>query len=650
MNQKRFTIVILAVIIAILVGAVAYLNVAKKPSLYGSSSNETEISWEECTKLAGSVILQTYPEQCVTSDGRKSVRPTHSSQQTIRPVYDKFLLWNNGTQLRGANIYQRRIYVELDGTEYMGRGPLGPPLTQADFDNLAKAGANLVVLSHSGLFDEKPPYSLNQSVQDNLDRLIDIAQKADLFVVIVARTGPGRSEFALLREDAGTWFDKSYINDEIWKDKAAQDAYVAMWRHTAERYRRNPVVIGFELMAEPNSEELLNIDSPGQFYPAYENSTYDWNVLSARISATIREVDKETPLLIGGLHYSGVRWQPYVKPTGDDRTVYTVHQYEPQDPYTHQKVNRKGELVNSYPGMFDTNEDGAIREFNKTWIDDLLGSIDSFRGKYQVPVAVTEYGVERWEPGGDRFLDDELDLFEKHGLGHAIWEWSTSYKPLTDDNNAFNYRFGPEPKTTEDTDSKLFNVIKKYWKKNTVRPSNFSVKFISSNEKGISWEECINLPGSAILQPYPGQCIAPDGRKAVRPVINIQAVKSSPALGNKAAVEIIVWVSNGFPVRNEIAVLRIGSKEFTLSRYPESGDTHTLIFTLTPEQFAQTATGDLVSVYYGRGGESNERWDLGTLDKSSLNSQTLQLPTKTLKELAAARGTRTQRQLRLRTP
>ena len=42
-------------------------------------------------------------------------------------TFDKWALWTNGTQLRGANIYQRRVYPELDGPEFMGSGPVGPP-------------------------------------------------------------------------------------------------------------------------------------------------------------------------------------------------------------------------------------------------------------------------------------------------------------------------------------------------------------------------------------------------------------------------------------------------------------------------------------------------------------------------------------------
>ena len=68
-------------------------------------------------------------------------------------AYDTFTLWTGGTQLRGANVYQRIVYPGgYDDPLAWGNGPLGPVFGQKDFDALSAAGANLVVLSHPGLF------------------------------------------------------------------------------------------------------------------------------------------------------------------------------------------------------------------------------------------------------------------------------------------------------------------------------------------------------------------------------------------------------------------------------------------------------------------------------------------------------------------
>jgi hypothetical protein len=174
-------------------------------------------------------------------------------------------LWDmsSGPHLRGANIWQARVYPDLDGLEFKGPGPVGPPFTQEDFDRLAGLGANYVNISHPGLFSETPPYTPDQNIEVNLDGLLGMIEQADMFAVITFRTGPGRSEFTMMSDDTGTWFDESYLNDSVWEDQATQDAWGEMWRYTAERYRDNPIVVGYDLMVEPNAEEVFGRLLPG---------------------------------------------------------------------------------------------------------------------------------------------------------------------------------------------------------------------------------------------------------------------------------------------------------------------------------------------------------------------------------------------------
>ena len=77
-----------------------------------------------------------------------------SNTPTVTPTepvgFDKWSLWSGETQLRGANIFQRRVYPELD-YDWLGPNPLGPPFTQEDFNQLASLGCNYVNISHPGL-------------------------------------------------------------------------------------------------------------------------------------------------------------------------------------------------------------------------------------------------------------------------------------------------------------------------------------------------------------------------------------------------------------------------------------------------------------------------------------------------------------------
>jgi len=407
---------------------------------------------------------QVSPEPSQRAEGPTATIPRPYAE----PLVDKWALWTGGTHLRGANIYQRRVYPELDGPNFMGPGPVGPPHTQKDFNRLAALGANYVNISYPGLFTENPPYTLDQDIQDNLDNLLDMITKADMFAVISFRTGPGRGEFSVccLGDD---WFDESYLNDSVWQDQAAQDAWSAMWRYTAERYRDHPIVVGYDLMVEPNSNEVwLDLWDPEEFYSDYRGTLYDWNQLYPRMIVAIREVDSDTPILIGGMSYSAVEWLPYLQPTGDPRTVYVVHQYAPIQ-YTHQSP--PPELT--YPGEFDLDWDGEDDQFDRAWLENLLSTVDDFAATHGVPVAVNEFGLVRWVPGAAEFMDDQMDLFEQQGMNHALWSWDPSWAPWTEENDAFNFRHGPDPDHHADVaSSDLIDVISEYWRRNTIRPSS----------------------------------------------------------------------------------------------------------------------------------------------------------------------------------
>ena len=89
-------------------------------------------------------------------------------------------------------------------------------------------------------------------------------------------------------------------------------------------------------------------------------------------------------------------------------------------------------------------------------------------------------------------------------------------------------------------------------------------------------------------------------------------------------IEIEVHSTRPFPVRTLPAVLRVGDEDFVRSRYPKGGGLDTLVFLLSREEFDALATGDAVTVQYGKGkGIANPRttWKFGTLDKSLLQAE-----------------------------
>jgi hypothetical protein len=240
-----------------------------------------------------------------------------------------------------------------------------------------------------------------------------------------------------------------------------------MWQYTAQRYRDNPIVVGYDLMVEPNANEVwLDEWDPDVFYEEYSGSLYDWNQLHPQITAAIREVDQHTPVLVGGMGYSSLDWLPYVEIGVTDRIVVTAHQYEPFL-YTHQDWSDDI----GYPDTFDTNWDGESEYFDRTWLEERFGILDVYSQEHQIPLAINEFGVVRWAPDAHVFLDDQLTLFESRGINYAIWIWEVSYEPFAEEITYFNTRFGPDPQNTTVVENELHSVLKKYWSRNSIRPS-----------------------------------------------------------------------------------------------------------------------------------------------------------------------------------
>lgn len=465
-TQNRYCIIIIFLLFTLILGACDAIEDICDEISSASDNYDRQGEWDEQENVDPGMPetqdAEISPTEPVTSD--RPINPEFN-----REITSKWDLWaSDSTQLRGANIWQALVLPDLDGPTFKGSGHVGPPFTQDDFYAMAQLGANYVTISGPGLFSEEPPFVLDMAVVEHLDGLLEMIANADMFATISFRTGPGRSECTF-------WCDPydpeymPYFNDTLWEDRTAQDAWVEMWAFAAERYRDNPIVIGYKLMVEPNAASVyFDIWEPEEFYSAYAGSTYDWNQLHPRIIAAIRSVDSNTPILVNAEGYSAIEWLPYVEIVDESNIVYIAHQYHPYEQYTHQYPDGR----NAYPGQFDLDWDGQPDDFNRQWLQELLGPLREFAQTHNVPVAVDEFGVVRWVPGAAVYMNDLMGLFEQQGINYSFWEWSTSWHEFEEEVHAMNYRFGPDPDNRSLVESDLLNVIRHYWSLNNLRPSN----------------------------------------------------------------------------------------------------------------------------------------------------------------------------------
>jgi endoglucanase len=286
---------------------------------------------------------------------------------------DAFALWTEGA-LRGANVMQAQCTV-------------------GDLRVLRSWGANLAEIPVSNVYAPTPPYAFRPENLANLDTAVKAAEEAHLYVALTCREGPGRPDF-----------ERSH---EIWREVAAQDAYAKMWREVALHYRGRTSIVGYDLMCEPHPDQEA------------KQPLGDWNALAKKITVAIREVDKETPILVNSSGWAYPQLFEALQPTGDPRTVYTVHFYDPHY-YTHQKPTNPV----SYPGFRIPGKQDA--PWDKANLEAHLAPVRAFQQKYHVPIFVGEFGCARYAPGVEDWLRDQMDLYERYGWSWAYWafrEW-----------------------------------------------------------------------------------------------------------------------------------------------------------------------------------------------------------------------------------
>ena len=132
------------------------------------------------------------------------------------------------------------------------------------------------------------------------------------------------------------------------------------------------------------------------------------------MARTIRSIDPETPIIIEP-DLSDVRELKFIDVPN---LIYSVHAYCPIQ-YTHQI--RKDSLVWHYPGYVQ-----GIKYDREALRKDLM-PVREFQLKYNVPIFVGEFSTSVWAPGGEKYLEDLIDIFEEFGWDwtyHAFREWA----------------------------------------------------------------------------------------------------------------------------------------------------------------------------------------------------------------------------------
>ncbi len=339
--------------------------------------------------------------------------------------------------LRGAVIAQRRRRESVDGPAggFGGSEAALPAYGRADFDALARAGANLVVMSFPELWTAEPPYRRDAAMVDLLGRQLDAARSAGLYAVVALRSGPGRSDFIFHREAAGSWFPETMIIDRIWTSREAQSAWGDMCADISGLIANRTELAGLTLMVEPDPN-VSGVDQTGQRMDLHDPGAYarrvgplsNWKRIAADCAKAARGAAPDLPLLVSPPGFARAEYLKGMGPPPVSGCVWCVHDYTPWD-YTHLPRNKRAAAGSGHP----------------PWSE--FGDLIDAAGPRTAPVFLGEFGAARWASRVREFERQLIGQCEQRGINWAAFRWPTRDQAYEEKDDMFNVLWGGKCQT-----------------------------------------------------------------------------------------------------------------------------------------------------------------------------------------------------------
>ena len=184
-------------------------------------------------------------------------------------------------------------------------------ITKDDIDFIASTGANTIRLPfHYKLFTDEDYMGLTSS-QDGfarIDSVVEWSRANNLYVILDMHDAPGGQ--------TGDNIDDSYGYPWLFESEKSQQLFCDIWHSIAEKYKDEPVILGYELINEPIATYFENQDEL--------NSRLE--PLHKKAVAAIREVDPNHIILIGAPQWNS-NFAPLKDTSYDDQLMFTCHRY-----------------------------------------------------------------------------------------------------------------------------------------------------------------------------------------------------------------------------------------------------------------------------------------------------------------------------------
>lgn len=185
-------------------------------------------------------------------------------------------------------------------------------ITQDDIKYIKETGMNSVRIPfHYKLFTDEDYMGVTgkQNGFELLDRVIEWCRNEELYVILDMHDAPGGQ--------TGDNIDDSYGYPWLMESEESKSQFCEIWKDIAEYYANDTIILGYDLLNEPIAHYFLD---------KYEHLNDSLEPLYKRCVDTIRTVDKNHIVLLGGAQWNG-NFRVFKDSKFDDKIMYTCHRY-----------------------------------------------------------------------------------------------------------------------------------------------------------------------------------------------------------------------------------------------------------------------------------------------------------------------------------
>lgn len=254
-------------------------------------------------------------------------------------------------------------------------------ITQRDFDLMKSFGFNLVRLPFDSrmMIDEQG--ALRPDAFKYLDRALEMAEKAGVYVIIDMHGAPGSQS---IMDHTG-----HREQNKLWSDPTLQDRMVELWQTISQRYKDRSVVAAYDILNEPYG------DFQTDMRPALRE-------LIPRCYNAIRSTGDNTVVIFPNALGAGITFYGDLKGNGFKQIAFTDHYYA--------GLFGSPSTLQSHAGVFARTipEAQAYIEAN------------------DAAMLIGEFNVVLEKAGGDAVMRRYFDDFAQRGWMATMW----SYKLL----------------------------------------------------------------------------------------------------------------------------------------------------------------------------------------------------------------------------